>query len=60
MKTSKSHLVKKINGKSFEFKSREFNKSFAQKVAKELRKAGNCVRIITESNGNALIYTCSK
>lgn len=51
----KNHLTKTINGKTFNFVSREFSKEFASKKASELRKNNNYVRVIDEC-----VYVCSK
>lgn len=50
-----SHLTKKINGKTFNWATREFSKAFANKKASEFRKQGYYARVIDEC-----VYICSK
>ena len=58
-----NHLEKKINGKTFKWVSREFNRSFAEKKAEEYRKKGYYARVISDSTskrGNYHVYICKK
>lgn len=51
----KNHLTKTINGKTFNWVTREFNTGFAKKKAQELKKQGNYVRVIDNC-----VYVCKK
>lgn len=51
----KNHLTKSINGKSFNWATREFNKELAGKKAKDFKNNGYYVRVIDNC-----VYVCSK
>jgi len=54
-----SHLQKQINGKTFNFSSREFNLDFAKIAARKQKEQGFYTRIIP-SLGNYVVYVCKK